>query len=66
MLELFEIAGLTGILLIIIFLILLPVFVTLIVGIAFANMFGFTGVYWWAFIVLFYLVISAILGLIGK
>jgi hypothetical protein len=66
MLKIFEIAGLAGIILIIIFLILLPVIVTLIVGIAFANMLGFTGLYWWAFIILFYLIVSAILGLIGR
>ena len=66
MFKLFEIAGLTGIILIIILLILLPVFVTLIVGMAFANLFGFTGVTWWAFIILFYLLISAILGMVSK
>ena len=65
MLELFEIAGWTGLILIIIFLILLPVIVTFVVGIAFANMLGFTGITWWAFIILFYLIISAILGLVG-
>ncbi len=66
MLRLFEIAGLTGIILIIILLILLPVFVTLIVGMAFANLFGFTGITWWAFIILFYLLVSAIFGMLGK
>jgi len=64
MLGLFEF-GLLGVVFIIIFLLLLPFIVTLIVGVAFANMLGFTGLTWWAFVILFYLVISGILGRIG-
>ena len=66
MLRLFEFVGLTGILLIIIFIVLLPIVVTFIVGIAFANLLGFSGVTWWAFIILFYLLVSAIFGMLGK
>ena len=59
--------GLIGIVVfIIVCLILLPVILTLIVGIAFANMLGFTGLTWWAFVILFYLIISAILGVCVK
>ena len=66
MLNLFEIAGIAGVLLLIIVLILLPIIVTFVVGIAFANLLGFTGLTWWCFIILFYIIISGILGLIGK
>lgn len=44
---------------------LLPVVLTVLVGIAFANYLGFTGIFWWAFVILFYLIISAIFGAIG-
>ena len=58
--------GIIGIvLLILICIILLPIVLTLIVGIGFANMFGFTGIYWWAFVILFYLIICAILSALG-
>lgn len=66
MLRLFEIAGMTGLIIIFIILLLLPFFVTVVVGIAFANLFGFTGITWWSFIILFYLVVSAIFGVISK
>ena len=65
MLKIFEIAGALGILLVIVLLVFLPLILTIIVGIAFANMFGFTGITWWAFIILFYLIICTILGMVG-
>lgn len=58
--------GAIGIILLLILVLLLPLILTIIVGIAFANMFGFTGISWWAFVILFYLVIGAIFGVIGK
>lgn len=57
--------GIIGIILLIILVLLLPLILTILVGIAFANMLGFTGIYWWAFVILFYIVISAILGALG-
>lgn len=57
--------GAIGIILLIVIVILLPVIVTIIVGIGIANWFGFTGIFWWAFVILFYLIVSAILGAIG-
>ena len=66
MLNLFEVLGVGSIIAIIIIIILLPIVITFLVGIAFANMLGFTGIYWWAFIILFYLVVTSILGLLAK
>ena len=66
MLDLFKIAGLTGIVVIILFIILLPLVATIIVGIAFANILGFTGITWWAFLIVFYLIISGIMSLLSK
>lgn len=57
--------GAVGIFLLLVLVLLLPAILTIIVGIAFANMFGFTGIYWWAFVILFYIVIGAILGCLG-
>lgn len=59
--------GFVGIIVfIILILILLPAIATILVGIGFANMFGFTGLTWWAFLIIFYLIISAILGVCVK
>lgn len=57
--------GAIGVIFLLILVLLLPAILTIIVGIAFANMFGFTGIYWWAFVILFYIVIGAILGCLG-
>ena len=57
--------GIIGIIILILIAILLPFVLTIIVGIVFANMFGFTGIYWWAFVILFYIIICAILGTLG-
>lgn len=58
--------GFIGLILLIIIALLIPIFVTILVGIAFANMLGFTGLTWWAFVILFYIIIGAILGFLGK
>lgn len=59
--------GIMGIVIFVILcLILLPVVLTLIVGVAFANMLGFSGLTWWAFVILFYFIISAIFGAVTK
>ena len=65
MLGLLEAFGIVGIIVLLILIILIPFVLTIIVGIGFANLLGFTGIYWWAFVILFYIVISAILGAIG-
>ena len=58
--------GLFGIgVFIILCIIVLPVLVTVLVGIAFANLLGLTGLFWWAFVILFYLLMSAIFGALG-
>ena len=55
--------GIAGTLIFLILLvILIPGIVTVIVGIGFANIFGFTGIMWWAFVILFYIIIMAILS----
>lgn len=65
MLGLLEGLGILGIILLIILILLIPFIVTIIVGIGLANLLGFTGIFWWAFVILFYLIVAAILGAIG-
>lgn len=57
--------GMAGLFLFIILALLIPFIVTIIVGIGLANLLGFTGIFWWAFVILFYIIIMAILGMIG-
>lgn len=54
--------GIIGIFLLILTLILLPLIITIIIGCTLADMLGFTGLIWWAFVILFYLVVSSILS----
>ena len=58
--------GAIGLIVLIVLILLLPLIITVLVGVAFANMLGFTGIYWWSFVILFYLVIGTILGALGK
>ena len=53
--------GMIGIVFLVILVLLLPIILTLIVGIGFANLFGFSGLTWWAFVILFYIIVGAIL-----
>lgn len=57
--------GIISIILLIGLILLIPFIATIIVGIGLANIIGFTGIYWWAFVILFYIIIAAILGSIG-
>lgn len=52
--------GFIGLLFIIIVIILLPFVISIVVGVSLANLLGFTGLSWWCFVILFYLVITAI------
>lgn len=54
--------GMLGIILMVMFLLLIPFILTIVVGVALANVLGFTGILWWAFVILFYLIVGSILG----
>lgn len=58
--------GIIGIILLVTLILLIPFVLTVILGIAFANMLGFTGITWWAFIIIFYLIVSGILSMVAK
>ena len=52
--------GFFGLLILVLIALIIPFIITAIVGVAFANIFGFTGIVWWAFIIFFYLVSCSI------
>ena len=58
--------GVIGFIILILIIILIPFLCTIVLGVAFANMLGLTGITWWAFVIIFYLVIMGILGLFNS
>ena len=56
--------GVLGLAILLCIIILLPLICTIILGVAFANMLGLTGIVWWAFVILFYIIIMGIISLI--
>lgn len=57
--------GVSAIILALLIILLLPLICTIILGTYFATQLGLTGIVWWSFVILFYLIIAGILGLIG-
>ena len=58
--------GVMGIILFILVLALLPFICTIVLGTYLATMFSLNGIVWWAFVILFYIVIIGIIGSIAK
>ena len=58
--------GIMGIILFILVLILLPFVCTIILATYLATTLGLTGLVWWSFVIIFYLVIEGLLGLIAR
>ena len=58
--------GLFGLLILVLIALLIPFIVTCLVGIAFANLLGFTGITWWAFVIFFYLVSCALFASLNR
>lgn len=57
--------GVIGIILLLIILLLLPLLCTIILGTYLATALGLSGIVWWAFVIIFYLIIAGILGAIA-
>lgn len=57
--------GVVGIILFILVLALLPFVCTIILGTYLATTLGLTGLVWWSFVIIFYLIIAGLLGLIA-
>jgi hypothetical protein len=54
--------GLTGIIVLFCLIALIPLICTIILGTYFATTIGLEGITWWAFVIIFYLIIVGILG----
>lgn len=57
--------GIVGLAIFVLILILLPLICTIILGTYFATVLGLTGLVWWAFVILFYLIIMGIIGIVA-
>jgi len=57
--------GVMGIILFILVLALLPFICTIVLGTYLATTLGLTGIVWWSFVILFYLLIAGLFGLIA-
>lgn len=57
--------GVIGIILFVLVLALLPFICTIVLGTYLATTLGLTGLVWWSFVIIFYLIIAGLLGLIA-
>ena len=57
--------GIMGIILFILVLALVPFVCTIVLGTYLATTLGLTGLVWWSFVIIFYLIIAGLLGLIA-
>ena len=64
--EILTAIGVMGIILFILVLALLPFICTIVLGTYLATMFSLNGIVWWAFVILFYIIIIGIIGSIAK
>lgn len=55
--------GVLGLAILLCILLLLPLFCTIILGTYFATALGLSGLVWWAFVIIFYMILMGILGL---
>lgn len=58
--------GAIGVVGLIVLVLLIPLVATLVIGIYSANYFHLTGLVWWSYVILFYLVIMGLLSRINK
>lgn len=55
--------GILGLAILVLIVLLLPLICTIILGTYFATTLGLSGIVWWAFVIIFYLILMGILGL---
>ena len=61
--EIFLGLGMIVLILLICMIIFIPLICTIILGTYFATALGLSGIVWWAFVIVFYLIIAGILGI---
>lgn len=57
--------GIIGVAILIIVIVLLPLVCTIILGTYFATVMGLSGIVWWAFVIVFYLIVMGLLGVVA-
>ena len=57
--------GVVGLVMFVLLLLLLPLICTIILGTYLATALGLSGLVWWAFVILFYIIIMGVLGLLA-
>ena len=57
--------GVVGLVMFVLLLLLLPLICTIILGTYLATTLGLSGLVWWAFVILFYIIIMGVLGLLA-
>ena len=57
--------GVIGLAIFILIILLLPLVCTIILGTFLATSFGLSGLVWWAFVILFYIILMGVLGLLA-
>ena len=61
-----DVIGVGGLIVIGLFLVLLPLICTLVLGTYLATMLGLTGLVWWCFVILFWIILSGLIAMINR
>ena len=61
-----EVIGVGGLIVIGLFLVLLPLICTIVLGTYLATMLGLTGLVWWCFVILFWIILSGLITMINR
>ena len=56
--------GIIGLIILVLVVALLPLVCTIIIGTWLATTLGLTGIVWWSFVILFYLILMGIIGML--
>lgn len=61
-----DVIGVGGLIVIGLFLVLLPLICTIVLGTYLATMLGLTGLVWWCFVILFWIILSGLIAMINR
>ena len=66
MTDLWSILGGGAIIVLLVFIVCLPLICTIVLGTYLATILGLTGVVWWSFVILFWIVLISLITFLGK
>ena len=61
-----EVIGVSGLIVIGLFLVLLPLICTIVLGTYIATAIGLSGLVWWCFVILFWMILSGFIAMINR